>query len=282
MKLLTKQRKVAIDELNKKLRLESIFARELSPLFNKMNKEFRTAYALYGRVIDFSRYEAEMSALLKKHYERSQRAFKDAVSVQNEKLFTALQVKQNDTQDLIDLALSQWIDDQLETQPRYIIDTTENDANLSVNQSRASLIDSGQELTTANVAMAAGVFNRRKLFGRMSGITVTATQGAAESTKEITAEAVTGRIPYPLKKDPFELTRPREAPVKDAEKQWITVHDSKVRATHAAADRQTKDIDEAFLVGGFQLRHPGDMSLGSPISETINCRCASMVQIEKL
>ncbi len=54
-------------------------------------------------------------------------------------------------------------------------------------------------------------------------------------------------------------------------KVWLSMHDSKVRDDHAAADGQEVGMNEAFDVGGEQLMYPGDPA-GSP-GNTINCRC---------
>lgn len=54
-------------------------------------------------------------------------------------------------------------------------------------------------------------------------------------------------------------------------KRWVTMHDDRVRETHAVADGQTVGLDEAFFVGGYPMQHPGDRN--APIGETINCRC---------
>lgn len=54
-------------------------------------------------------------------------------------------------------------------------------------------------------------------------------------------------------------------------KRWVTRHDSKVRETHAAADRQVKRLEEPFVVGGELLMYPADTA-GSP-ALTLNCRC---------
>ena len=54
-------------------------------------------------------------------------------------------------------------------------------------------------------------------------------------------------------------------------KRWVTMHDDRVRETHAAADGQTVALDEAFIVGGYPMQYPGDRN--APIGETIQCRC---------
>lgn len=59
-------------------------------------------------------------------------------------------------------------------------------------------------------------------------------------------------------------------------KRWLTSGNDNVRDTHRAANGQTVGIDEAYIVGGHELMHPGDSSLGAPPEETINCHCISI------
>lgn len=52
---------------------------------------------------------------------------------------------------------------------------------------------------------------------------------------------------------------------------WVTVHDNRVRPTHAAADGQVQDLGTPFHVGDAHLLYPGDPA--GPLKETANCRC---------
>ena len=52
---------------------------------------------------------------------------------------------------------------------------------------------------------------------------------------------------------------------------WVTVHDNRVRPTHAAADGQVQDLGTPFHVGDAYLLYPGDPA--GPLKETANCRC---------
>ncbi|KPI33276.1 head morphogenesis protein SPP1 gp7 [Actinobacteria bacterium OV450] len=54
-------------------------------------------------------------------------------------------------------------------------------------------------------------------------------------------------------------------------KQWVTRHDTKVRATHDAVDGQIALLAEPFTVGGVPMQAPGDPT--APAGEVINCRC---------
>lgn len=56
-------------------------------------------------------------------------------------------------------------------------------------------------------------------------------------------------------------------------KKWKCEGSSRSRDTHIAADGIVVPIDEPFVVGGYQLMHPGDRSMGAPGREIINCRC---------
>jgi hypothetical protein len=64
----------------------------------------------------------------------------------------------------------------------------------------------------------------------------------------------------------------------EVDKEWLTVHDARVRETHVHADHQTVSLNEKFTVGGWPLDHPGDMT--APASEVANCRCTVVFNID--
>lgn len=265
--LTLEQKNIATRELNNKLRLEKKLDASIRPLMNRMNKDFKRKYASNGSIIDFSVYTGDLAAILRKHYDRVQRVFKK------------VKVKQVSNEELADLGLAEWQSDKVVTQPAFILNTTQRDANQSVRKAQQSLLEDGITVTAASVAVLAATFNRRKLLSRVSGIAITETQTAAESTKLIIAQANSGRVPYTVQQDPFAQIS-REEPIKEGTKQWVTVGDANVRSTHITADRQVVGIDDAFIVGGFKMRFPGDTSLGAPIREWVNCRCASNINIK--
>lgn len=57
-------------------------------------------------------------------------------------------------------------------------------------------------------------------------------------------------------------------------KQWKTIMDGRERDTHAIANGQTVPIDEPFIVGGYRMMFPRDVTYGAPPKEIINCRCS--------
>ena len=61
-------------------------------------------------------------------------------------------------------------------------------------------------------------------------------------------------------------------PGQDMQKMWMAGRDARVRPAHQAAHRQVVDYNKPFIVGGEQLKWPGDPA-GSA-SNVINCRCS--------
>lgn len=54
-------------------------------------------------------------------------------------------------------------------------------------------------------------------------------------------------------------------------KVWLATEDARTRPTHNEADGQRTLLTSPFIVGGAQLRFPGDPR--GPANEVINCRC---------
>ena len=276
MKLSIKRQTIAKRELSQKLKLEQVLIKELRPLFMKMNKAFQLNYARNARIIDFGQYEADIKAVLRKHYERVQKVFTGNVIEMNSMDINAIEKKEIG---LIDLGLLAWIANELLFKPEKIIETTQEDARQSVAKAQQEQVQSEGDMTAVTIAAIAVAFNKRKLLGRLKTISITETQSASESAKLIEAQALAGIKPFSIQDDPFALTRPNEEEIEGNTKQWVTVRDTVVRATHVDADRQKVPIDKPFIVGGHEMNMPADSSLGAPIKETINCRCSATYNI---
>lgn len=60
----------------------------------------------------------------------------------------------------------------------------------------------------------------------------------------------------------------------DMVKEWGATDDKRTRESHAEADGQRREMEEAFDVGGSKLMFPGDEN--GPAHEIINCRCSAL------
>ena len=60
--------------------------------------------------------------------------------------------------------------------------------------------------------------------------------------------------------------------LEELQRTWVTARDERVRPTHRDAAGQVRGIDEPFIIGGAQLRYPGDSR--APARETVQCRCS--------
>lgn len=61
------------------------------------------------------------------------------------------------------------------------------------------------------------------------------------------------------------------------QKEWMATLDGRTRHDHGKADGQKVPLDGKFKVGGYEMKHPGDMS--APAHLVYNCRC-TMVTVE--
>jgi hypothetical protein len=80
----------------------------------------------------------------------------------------------------------------------------------------------------------------------------------------------------------LEQMRTREGLAPEAVTQeWDAQNDGATRDSHRAMDGQTRTQGQPFTTGnGYQMRHPGDASLGAPASEIVNCRCFLRTRVD--
>lgn len=72
------------------------------------------------------------------------------------------------------------------------------------------------------------------------------------------------------------------APDGATHKTWVTMHDNRVRDTHAEVDGETVRIDEPFFVGGYEMMFPRDEEYGGAgAEEIVGCRCMLEYSSEK-
>lgn len=128
-----------------------------------------------------------------------------------------------------------------------------------------SLIDKGLRQVETWAAEQKGILDKLSskardvwdwLKGKLPGIANQETQEPAETTR-------------------YEQARQR-AGNRSLRKRWSTMLDDRVRATHAAAEGQTRPAALPFSVGGELMMVPGDTTFGASIRERINCRCSAV------
>jgi hypothetical protein len=264
-------------DLNKKLRLEAIFRPEVRSLFARMLRDFIVSVSTTGSAPQAAIYLPDWSSALKKQYERSQRAFIGTVKETQKALLTNWYIKQTEEDEETErleaellLALQMWKNQHAQNSSRLIVQTNQNNMADSLREAREILQEDGEPLDNRTVAVAAIPILKRKLAGRTEKIISAETQAATESTKFFEAETLSGISP--------SILRPAFI-VSDTRKVWRTVGDKKVRNIHMQANFQARNVNEPFLVGGEQLRHPGDTSLGASANNVINCRCSAVYRL---
>ena len=64
-------------------------------------------------------------------------------------------------------------------------------------------------------------------------------------------------------------------------KVWLATPDERTRDTHLDADGQAVELQENFNIHGYELKFPGDSTLGAPPQEVIQCRCTQTYELPK-
>lgn len=162
----------------------------------------------------------------------------------------------NDVQDnILDIAVADAMEARAEQQSQAISNTSKRNMDKAVQTAYMAFQEQGEDFTNAALATVGLRFLTRSQLGRDTGIVVTSTQSAAETSKNISATATGKR-----------------------KKTWVTMGDERVRLTHSIADGQTVDENEPFRVGASLLKYPGDTSLGASLDEIVNCRCSAVYE----
>ena len=243
-----------------------------------MLRDYKASIRAFGRPQDASRYEKQWSGLLDAQYDRVQRAFRgNVIDGSIGKSMIAYLTKQSPErmESLIDIALLNWRNTQSDLVAGLITDTNQEQFDVGLQRAREALVEEEEEVNPTSLALAAGAIVGRQFRVRTSTIAQTETQSAAENTKSTEAAVIAGRVPVgvlPIPEPlPFE-PEPERLPIN---KQWITVGDNRVRASHVATNGVTVDENANFTVGGDLLKYPGDNSQGASAAQFINCRCSA-------
>jgi len=78
-----------------------------------------------------------------------------------------------------------------------------------------------------------------------------------------------------------QLVESGAADPQDITREWDSAGDARTRETHKEMDGQKVGMNQPFKTpDGYSLMYPGDVSMGAPASETINCRCIVKMRVD--
>jgi hypothetical protein len=259
----TKRLQSATAELAEKMRLENLLEKDVRRLFVGLSRDFTASVRGVGRIPDAEIYEPGFNAALMQQYTRTQRAFSGMITDQ---------ILSDERDALFTLAKLEWRTVKAPVQARIITNTNMRQMDEALAMGREELAQSDVDLTPIALSrISTSILTARFLNPRINIIGQTETQDAAESTKQIEAEVIAGRRPFPLQDTIIEP----QLETQTVTKTWDTIGDRLVRASHVAANGVMLPNDGIFNIGGSQLRFPGDTGLGAAFRELVNCRCSS-------
>ena len=259
----------AAEQLAKKLKLEATLRTELTRFFRSISRVIKPVWVTSKQTPSLEPYKADLTALLRRHYSRTQRAFTGDVtrSLQrslNEKQETIPSVLLETEADLI-LASNE----RAPIQAERILNTTQDEFNTIVADVAVAAAIAGNFLTPVEEADEITKDFNERIKGRVSNIVVFETQAVAEQTKLIEADNISAT----------QFLIGGVAIGQLMVKEWQTILDDKTRDSHARADGQERRQGQAFVVQGEFLKVPSDASLGASLNNIINCRCAAEFKI---
>ena len=269
-------------DLNAKLRLESQLRPRIKEIERTLVREVTRTLGRSGNLPDVVAISADkLEPVLRSHYSKVGEVFSKRLrdNLPPEAAMTEKEAEE------INVALASFFDQRAPTQARAISKTTQKNAIRSINvaeQERQRLVDQGEDtMSQREVALVAGNVFSHSLSGRTTGIVMLETQAPAEAAKLTEVDVLLGLSPFVLG---GRSVSPEQ--VRDVTKAWVTQGDSRVRTppdssfNHLAADSEQVPMDQPFVVSGERLMHPGDTSLGASVGNVVNCRCASVVDVE--
>ena len=264
-----RQRQLAQD-FAQKLALERSFDIDLRRLFREINQDFRAELARTGQVIRASEFNADMVALLRRHYRRVLRKFGRQIRTELKSSNGHREYKREHKQTNEEIAEAQrlFIQQTSEQHARLILQTTQDNLNNKTQEAQQEFNEENPLASTINdaalaaIALSASLGFRQLIPGKATIISATEVQNSAEQFKLNEATGL---------EDGGEIENP--------EKQWATILDERTRLSHVDADGQIQPLRQPFNVQNQSLRRPGDTSLGATLDNIINCRCSSLTII---
>jgi hypothetical protein len=249
----------AMDSYAKKLKLEKPLQADMQKFFNKVNDEFKTHYEKTGIIPSISDYQKELEKILNDHGVKVGNNFSTGIrnKLGNPPNNATIQRK-------LEANIKGASAQRSHLMSHSILDTTRDNMDKAVKDAHISLALEDETITNSSVADVASDNLAARFIGRASTISITETQAAAETGKDLELSTM---VDFNVDYDGKPISEIIQ------QKMWVAVLDDHTREAHAEADGQIVNSDEPFEVGGEELMYPGDDSLGASEGNLINCRC---------
>lgn len=281
---LYKAREKAKEEIELKKALEALLTADLIMFYQQLADDFNTVYSATGEILNLNEsYIDELKALLKKNYRRvgnhfgrsTRQSIEDIVDLD---VYEIIPEVAKSLDNRIGMVLGAFFllrsDDIAPKIANTVRDEMIQRTQTAILQAVEKAKEAGVAPVINNAEIAGTVGEQLKLWGENHAPTVSVTevQAVAEESK-YTEQAEIIKDTAESDDNEYDITELQAG----AEKLWITAGDEKVRESHQAIDATLIPADSLFTTGaGSLMRYCGDMSLGAPLSDVINCRCETI------
>lgn len=253
---LSERQRQEIAAFEKRVAHEARFTREMRRQINIMLDAYVNNVKQTGGQLNLTGYLPDIVAILRSNYRKIGKTHASDAQAQFGQAPQPLRDKINHNLE------RRYNAESLQT-AQQIVNTTQKQANNSLNKTRLALIAAGGLITLVKLGNELQKQAANNASARAELIATTETTKAIGIAKQTEVAALNGDQEYKEK----NLGR------REIRRRWNSLLDGKERDTHHEADGQTTPQNSPYTVGGFQLFHPGDSSLGAPPRETANCRC---------
>jgi hypothetical protein len=252
----------SVRDLNKKLRLERPFARDIRGFLKELLREVKKEYLQSGNTLNVTIYTQDLAKVFLAHYNKVKSAFAGTGVVDLNKKALDSYGQDAFVNQVINNTLNDYFLVLAEEQARIVLKTVEKDLDSLIKSYISDSVLSGKNPDPQVIIDLVVNDYDAKIAGKANVISITETQYASELAKQVE----------------FEQLAVQADPTSDLMyKVWSAILDSKTRPWHATADGQRVAINEPFIVKGEKLMYPGDTSFGVSADNIINCRCNSVL-----
>jgi hypothetical protein len=259
----------AAADLALKLKQERKIRKEFRTFFSHLSNKYARHFARTGDILARTSHRDETRDMLHHHYKDTAHKFSGQIRKRlgqpdnNEKIFDQR----------ITYRINREADKRSEEHADLIADTTDKNMREALKRATAEAAAAGIVLTNIQKASRAKEELAEYLRERLDLISITETQGAAESGKIFEMEELIEGDAH------FDGESIRES---EPTKTWVAILDEHTREWHAEADGQEVPVDEPFIVKGEELMVPGDESMGASPDNICNCRCDAVYSFSQL